>query len=456
MVAVMLFAITAAAFSSNVLDNPNYTYENGFKYIEKTAQENGKTQKIFYGEYNPTREDSEYEWVLHTIKNENGTVLSTVMDIAKDYEKTTGRKVMLAVNGDYFAGGEPVDSYVSDGVVVKKGNMANKNSFGFNNSGYAAVGRLTEVGVCVITYGEGGERTFTEVDVLNKQPAAGQVAIYNQPGTYTVSNAGVMMLRTDVANLTQYPLDCTEATMTSKGVQASKTFSLKSGQLAVVYTEEHNDLFATYKYGAKVGVVNTPAGEFEGCDWVVGGYDVIVDNYKVNTNCHDDNYGNAAAPRTFVGMKEDGTMFVCIVDGRGAGGSVGLTVEGEAQLAGALGAQYSLELDGGGSSTMIVRIDDKLTLRNVPSDGSMRKVANVVLLVEKPKAEENPGEDNPGTDNPGENNPGENNPGEDNPDTNPDTGSDDGDDEGENAFVAFFKRIFEAIANFFRKLFSGK
>jgi hypothetical protein len=155
-------------------------------------------------------------------------------------------------------------------------------------------------------------------------------------------------------------------------------------------------------------------------------------------------------------MKEDGTMFVCIVDGRGAGGSVGLTVEGEAQLAGALGAQYSLELDGGGSSTMIVRIDDKLTLRNIPSDGSMRKVANVILLVEKPAAEENPGEDNPGTDNPGENNPGENNPGEDNPDTNPDTGLDDGDDEGENAFVAFFKRIFEAIANFFRKLFSGK
>ena len=61
MVAIMLFAITATAFSSNVLDNPNFTYENGFKYVEKTTTESGKTQKIFYGEYNPTVEGAEYE-----------------------------------------------------------------------------------------------------------------------------------------------------------------------------------------------------------------------------------------------------------------------------------------------------------------------------------------------------------------------------------------------------------
>lgn len=440
MVALMILTVTASAFTSSVLDSPNYILENGFKYVEKTTTENGKTQKIFYGEYNPTAEDAEYEWVLHTVKNENGTVLTNVLDIAKDYEKTTGRKVMLAVNGDYFAGGEPVDSYVNDGVVVKIGNMANKNSFGFSNTGIATVGRMTEVDVCVITYDEEGNRTFTKVDLFNKQPQQGQIAIYNQPGSYTVTNAGAMILRTDVPNLTQYPLDCTEATMTSKGVQESKTFTLKSGQVAVVYTESHSDLFANVKYGSKVDVVNVPAGDFAGCDWVIGGYDAIVDNYVVKTNCHDDNAGNAAAPRTFVGMKEDGTIFVCVVDGRGAGSSVGLTVEQEAQLAGVLGAQYALELDGGGSSTMIVRIDDQLTLRNVPSDGSMRRVANVVLLVEKPKAEEDPGVDNPGTE-PGGDNPGVDNPGVNEP-------------QPTNPIIAFFQAIIDAIIKFFTELFS--
>lgn len=444
MVVLMLLTVTASAFTASVLDTPDYILENGFKYLEKTTTENGKTQNIFYGEYNPTAEDAEYEWVLHTIKDENGTVLTNVLDIAKDYEKTTGRKVMLAVNGDYFAGGEPVDSYVNDGVVVKIGNMANKNSFGFSNTGIATVGRMTEVEVNVITYDADGNRAFNKVDVFNNQPEKGQIAIYNQPGTYTVANAGAMILRTDVANLTQYPLDCTEATMTSKGVQESKNFTLKSGQVAVVYTDAHNDLFANIKYGERVDVVNVPAGDFAGCDWVIGGYDAIVDNFEVKTNCHDDNGGNAAAPRTFIGMKEDGTIFVCVVDGRGAGGSVGLTVEEEAQLAGALGAQYALELDGGGSSTMIVRINDELTLRNVPSDGSMRRVANVVLLVEKPKAEENPGEDGPGEDGPGTepggDNPGVENPGGEKPSTNP--------------IIAFFQSIIDAIIKFFTELFS--
>ena len=198
------------------------------------------------------------------------------------------------------------------------------------------------------------------------------------------------------------------------------------------------------EYGERVDVVNVPAGDFAGCDWVIGGYDAIVDNFEVKTNCHDDNGGNAAAPRTFVGMKEDGTIFVCVVDGRGAGGSVGLTVEEEAQLAGALGAQYALELDGGGSSTMIVRINDELTLRNVPSDGSMRRVANVVLLVEKPKAEEDPGQDGPGEDGPGTepggDNPGVENPGGEKPSTNP--------------IIAFFQSIIDAIIKFFTELFS--
>lgn len=120
---------------------------------------------------------------------------------------------------------------------------------------------------------------------------------------------------------------------------------------------------------------------------MVGGYDILVNDGKVNSSFHTDNFGNVAAPRTILGFKEDGTAFLCMLDGRQAGYSVGLTVEKEAELAAALGAKYALELDGGGSTTVIVRIDDTLTLRNKPSDGSMRKVSNAVLLVEKEKAQ---------------------------------------------------------------------
>ena len=67
-----------------------------------------------------------------------------------------------------------------------------------------------------------------------------------------------------------------------------------------------------------------------------------------------------------------------------------------------MGAKYALELDGGGSSTAIVRIDDVLTLRNKPSDRSMRTVSNAILLVEKEQQSVTPDPDNPNEPDPDE------------------------------------------------------
>lgn len=387
---VLLMTVTVSAFSASVLSSPNYQLDiDGIRYVEKTTTENSKKQNIFYGEYNTTAENAEYEWVIHSVRDGSNTTLSTVMNIAKDYEAKTGRKVMLATNGDYFYNtGANVESYVNDGIVITKGNMANKNCIGFDNNGKVVVGRMTEVDKRLVIYDKDNNPIFFEIDKFNEQPAAGEIAIYHTAGTYSITNAGVMIGKSSNTNLNQYPVWGSDYTMIGTGVAESKSFTLKSGQFAVVYTAAHNDVFANHAYGAPVNLVEIPAGQFAGCTWVLGGYDVLVNNFTVNTNCHTDNSGNSAAPRTFIGFKEDGTGFLCVVDGRGAGGSVGITVNQEAQLASVLGAKFALELDGGGSSTMIVRVNDTLTLRNTPSDGSMRSVSNAILLVEKPAKEE--------------------------------------------------------------------
>ena len=490
---LLLLTTTVSAFTSSVLANPSYLLEHdGIKYVETTVTENGSKQNIFYGEFNSTTEGAEYEWVVHSIREGSNTTLSTVMAIAQDYEAKTGCKVMLAVNGDYFYNtGANVDSYVNNGMVISKGNMASKNCIGFDNNGKVVIGRMTEVDTRLVVYNDKNEAQLFEIDRYNQQPAAGEIAIYNVAGTYTVSNAGAMVVKAETTNLTAYPVWGSDYTMTATGVQASKTFTLKSGQYAVVYTAEHNDIFGKHVYGQPVDLVEIPAGDYAGCSWVVGGYDAIVNNFNVKADCHDDNSGNAVAPRTFIGFKADGTGFVCVVDGRKAGGSVGITVEQEAQLAGVLGAQYALELDGGGSSTMIVRINDVLTLRNVPSDGSMRRVSNAVMLVEKPKTEDphehefvegkcECGETDPnyvphehefveGKCECGETDPnyvphehtyveGKCECGATDPDYTPPTegGDEDGgeDTQSTNPIVAFLKAIIDAILNFFRGLFS--
>ncbi len=386
-----LATVASAAFSTSVLDNPTYSYEeNGVSYVEQTVSEGG-TQKLFYGEYDATASNSKYEWVIHSVRSGSNTTLSTVMDIAKDYEKQTGKKVMLAANGDFFYNtGANVESYVNDGIVISKGSFATKHCIGFDNNGKVVAGRMTDVErrlMVVIN----GQRTFFKIDQFNREPGDNQIAVYTNPGTYNINGAGKYICATDSTNLEQYPVFGTSRRMTTGSVTNDDSFTLRSKQFAIVVKGKNAQYFYdNVKYGVEIDLVEIPAGQFAGCTWVLGGYDILVDNGVANTNCHTDNSGNANAPRTFFGVKADGTAFICVADGRGAGGAVGITVNKEAQLAKALGAKYALELDGGGSSTMIVRINDALTLRNKPSDGSMRKVSNAIMLVEKSQKSNNP------------------------------------------------------------------
>lgn len=68
-------------------------------------------------------------------------------------------------------------------------------------------------------------------------------------------------------------------------------------------------------------------------------------------------------PRTVAGIKEDGSLLLAVFDGR-TSASAGVTLREVAMLLRELGAVDAMNLDGGGSSTMVVR--DRLF--NRPSD----------------------------------------------------------------------------------------
>lgn len=82
-------------------------------------------------------------------------------------------------------------------------------------------------------------------------------------------------------------------------------------------------------------------------------------------------------PRTAVGVDQGTrTMYWVVVDGR-TKSSRGFSMVEMANLMTELGVEDALNLDGGGSSTMIARnADGKLSVRNDPSDGAQRVVPN--------------------------------------------------------------------------------
>lgn len=86
-------------------------------------------------------------------------------------------------------------------------------------------------------------------------------------------------------------------------------------------------------------------------------------------------------PRTAIGYNEEGQLVILVADGRGSGGSTGLTLDEIARVMTGLGCTNVINLDGGGSSTFIT--GNEGTLHNKPSDGHERKVLSFVSLVEK-------------------------------------------------------------------------
>jgi hypothetical protein len=80
-------------------------------------------------------------------------------------------------------------------------------------------------------------------------------------------------------------------------------------------------------------------------------------------------------PRTAVAVREDGIVLLVVVDGRQEGYSVGMSLAELTDLLLELGARDALNLDGGGSTTLVT----ERGIINRPSDPEERPVANVLL-----------------------------------------------------------------------------
>ncbi len=113
---------------------------------------------------------------------------------------------------------------------------------------------------------------------------------------------------------------------------------------------------------------------------VIAGSDILVQGGKsalANTSA----FALNRHPRTAVGLSDAGKTLICVVvDGRAAPDAVGMSLGELTDLMLSLGCKDALNLDGGGSSEMVMR-DAKtgqLRVLNQPSDGRERAIANAL------------------------------------------------------------------------------
>jgi hypothetical protein len=115
--------------------------------------------------------------------------------------------------------------------------------------------------------------------------------------------------------------------------------------------------------------------------FAVGGYPILRNGQPL-TDLDTVN----AAPRTAAGVGQNGQrMYLVVVDGRSEK-SGGATIAELSALLSRLGADDAVNLDSGGSSTFTLREPGQsaATVRNNPSDGSERAVANGIGIFIRP------------------------------------------------------------------------
>lgn len=96
----------------------------------------------------------------------------------------------------------------------------------------------------------------------------------------------------------------------------------------------------------------------------------------------------ALEPRTAIGVTDDNVVYILVADGRNFWYSNGMRYAEMGAVMKALGAKNAINLDGGGSSTFIIRKiagfeDGRFAIRNWPYDngGVEREAANGLLVV---------------------------------------------------------------------------
>ena len=307
--------------------------------------------------------------------------LDTVLagDALPGLETTTSmagrRGAVVAVNGDFFlASGRPVHLFAADGELAQSSTRLGR---GFAVSADQTRSYVGFPELRTSLTGPGGE-TLT-VDRVNNGPAdAGQRALHTSIGGSLeqppVRRCTARLRLDDGPRLTTEGAVRTPAT--TVGPACSDDPSPPNADQAVL-TAAPYELLPTWAAGSAASWDWSLAG-WPGVLDVMGGNPAVVSGGQiVDADVDRTDAFSGLNPRTAVGFTADGSALIVAVDGRQPGYSVGMTLRQLAQLMVDLGAVDALNLDGGGSTVMVV--NGQSVTR--PAGGTERPVGNALLVL---------------------------------------------------------------------------
>ncbi|MFE6127574.1 phosphodiester glycosidase family protein [Streptomyces sp. NPDC056437] len=293
---------------------------------------------------------------------------STVSRLAAAHDAGPGRRTVAAINADFFdinQTGAPQGPGIKDGKVTHSPADGANRAVGIGPEGAGRVLQLYFEGTLTLP---GGQHPLAAYNAANVPP--GGIGAYNAAWG-SADRALTVDAATPVAEaLVQDGKVVSVTDRPGSGPVADGTTVLvgrEAGATALAALRPGDPVSTEFRPRTDSGPVPRTA---------VGGRELlVVDGTPQN---HEGEGNNIAAPRTAVGFSRDGSaMQVITVDGRQSD-SGGVTLTELGLMMKRAGAYSALNLDGGGSSTLLAREpgSDALQVENSPSDGSERTVPN--------------------------------------------------------------------------------
>lgn len=359
-----------------VVDERKMELAPGVNYTWNSMELPQGQEKVHYVEFDPKNPSLDLQPGMTDGKVYGMTGVTKMADHADK----AGNRVIAAINGDFYdmTTGVPLGLFMGDSeILVSPPPKWDWYAYGLKKDGTSIYGLSPELKRTLHISGKDYE--ISEINRMRE-------------------NADKLSLFTSVFHTSTKTNDLGDEVILdvlSGEVKSGSTLKLKvaeirkdkgdaplaSGKVVLSASgTENRKILEQLKVGDEISASFELEDEWKDVKMAVGGVFMLVKD-----GVPQENPDKALYPRVAIGTKADGSIIMMVIDGRAPGFSEGVSYNDFGKVLKDMGVVNALCLDGGGSSTFVAKLPGEMTRKvlNRPSDGSERKTANGLLLVNK-------------------------------------------------------------------------
>ncbi len=350
------------------------------------------THNVFYSDQSGVGKQSE-NYLTYT---PNSTVIPTItygdtlyggntLSNQVSTMETNGIDVLAATNADYFSSQTlvPMSTAIVDGKILTK-DASGQDAVGILEDGTAFISYVYFNSV--LTREDGSEVNIYNINKY-RQPYAAYLLTPEFSDTTRNTTKGFDVILGSIEG--EMKLGEKITAVVESVTENSSAIGIPEGKMVLTVDSNAPEEFllpiSTLAVGEKVTINFSATGDKRWSQVKTGMGSVggrLLINGEVNQSLP-----TGAAPRTAIGVKDDGSIILYTLDGRKSGHSFGAQLKTLANRLIELGCVDALNLDGGGSTAISVQIPGNASssVVNKPSDGKERKLSTHFIFTNTAK-----------------------------------------------------------------------